>query len=80
MGKVIQVDFQNRCKVESYTITEWKCMVCRVVHQLDSRQKAPARILVREAAGKKEAEHICKACCIQLGTIANKEGWTADED
>lgn len=80
MGKVIQVDFQNRCKVASYTITEWKCMVCRVIKQLDSREKGQARILVRDATVNEEAQHICKDCCIQLGNIANKEGWTADAD
>jgi len=80
MGKVIQVDFQNRCKVQSYTITQWKCMVCCVTKSLDSRAKGPARILVREATAVDEAQHICKDCCIELGTIANTQGWTKDAD
>lgn len=81
MGRVIHVNFKEKHKVESYTVTPWVCIVCVNEYSLDSRFKHKStRILVRDATPLKDAEYICKSCCIQLSEIAKEQGWKNDAD
>lgn len=81
MSQVINVDFQAKRKIESYTVTLWKCLICSKDFELDSRQKGKAvRVLVREANRHHGEECLCKSCSIDIANLVKKEGWIHDAD
>jgi hypothetical protein len=76
MSNIINVDFLAKKKIESFTITPWKCIICLQGFESDSRNVSESkRVFVREATRKKEAEYICKECCLVIAKIAKEENW-----
>ncbi len=66
MGKVIKVDFKNKCREHEYSYSRYLCHVCDNRYEYDSRKDKPEDKVAYVKVGLPKFGHtvnIC-ACCV----------------
>lgn len=71
MGSVIEVDFKNKKRIESYTKYDWNCASCHTNYIYDTRDES--RVKRATIKSGKNIINICEHCIAafhgQLGGI-----------